>query len=99
MIAGFDRAVIGMSVGESKTVRLSPEEAYGPYREDLVMVMDRELVPPAVQVGEQVTANVPGSGTVVFTVTKITETEVTLDANHHLAGEYLTFEIELVEID
>jgi peptidylprolyl isomerase len=98
MIAGFDQAVVGMSVGESKTVRMPPEEAYGPYLEELVQVISRDLLPANIEVGSEVTAEVPGAGTILFRVKAISDTEVTLDANHRLAGEHLTFEIEMVEI-
>ena len=101
MIAGFDHAVVGMSVGESKTVRIPPEDAYGPYREDLVQEVLRDQLPPELEleVGAQLQVQLPDGQLVLFTVIEITESTVTLDANHHLAGEYLTFNIELVEIE
>jgi peptidylprolyl isomerase len=101
MIAGFDHAVVGMSVGESKTVRIPPEEAYGPYQEELVQEVPRDMLPPELEleIGAQLQAQRPDGQLVLFTVIEVTESTVTLDANHHLAGEYLTFNIELVEIE
>lgn len=93
-IEGFDAAVNGMVVGETKTVTLEPDNAYGPYREDLVIEVPLENMPEGVTEGQQLMA--PTGQTV--TVVSIGETTATIDANHPLAGETLTFEIELVEI-
>ncbi len=96
MIPGFDQAVDGMYVGEVKTVRLAPEEAYGEYDEANIIEIPRSQLDPEAdpQVGDQL---FDAYGNAV-TVTAISETTVTIDTNHHLAGEYLNFEIELVEI-
>jgi peptidylprolyl isomerase len=100
MIAGFDEAVRGMEVGEIKTVTIPAAEAYGPYREDLVIVVAREELPEELKVGDKVSKQDITSGEMVyFTVVEITDTEVTLDANHPLAGQDLTFEIEMVSIE
>jgi peptidylprolyl isomerase len=100
MISGFDQAVVGMKLGESKTVTIPPEEAYGPYRDDLVQVLDRSQFQEGTEpvVGQQWESPQPDGRTLIFTVIEVTETTVTADYNHRLAGETLTFEIELVEI-
>jgi peptidylprolyl isomerase len=100
MLAGFDEAVRGMGVGERKTFTIPAAEAYGEYREDLVVVVGRDELAGDPQVGDEVPLqNLPSGATVYFTVVEISDTEVTLDANHPLAGQDLTFEIELVAID
>lgn len=100
MIAGFDKAVVGMKIGESKTFRITADEAYGPYREELIQVVHRSALPEGLepQVGQQLTAQQPGGGTVVYTIIDVSESTVTLDANLRLAGEALTFDIQLMEI-
>ena len=93
VIDGFDAAVRGLAVGESVTVRIEPAEAYGVSREDLVVTVPRDQAPDNVAVGQEVML---GNSRAV--VIEVTETEVRVDANHPLAGEALTFEIELVSI-
>lgn len=93
MIAGFDSAVLEMEVGDTKTVRLTPEEAYGPHMPDRVIEVPRAEAPDGLQVGQQVML-----GQTPAVVASITDELVTVDANHPLAGEALTFEIELVSI-
>jgi peptidylprolyl isomerase len=100
MIAGFDKAVRGMEVGEVKTVTIPAAEAYGPYREELVVVIPREELPEELKVGDKVPLqDVTSGGMVYFTVVEISDAEVTLDANHPLAGHDLTFAIEMVSIE
>lgn len=100
LLPGFEKTVIGMKAGESKTVNIPADEAYGPYRDDLVLVMGRDQLPEDLdpEVGQQLQATQPDGSTIVVTVTAVTETTVTVDANHPLAGKDLTFKIELVEI-
>jgi peptidylprolyl isomerase len=100
MLAGFDEEVRGMGVGERKTFTIPAEKAYGEYRDDLVVVLARDELDEDLEVGELVPLpNMTSGETIYFTVVKITDTEVTLDANHPLAGQDLTFEIEIVAIE
>lgn len=101
MIAGFDKAVNGMQVGEIKTVTIPPDEAYGPHRDDLVQVIEREQLPENLvpEVGQQLQTQQPDGRIITAIVTDVSETSITVDANHPLAGKELTFEIELVEIN
>jgi FKBP-type peptidyl-prolyl cis-trans isomerase 2 len=94
MIAGFDAAVQGMSLGEVKTVRIEAVDAYGEWSEDQVITVAIGDVPEGTAVGDEL----PSAGR-SFLVLEVTETEVRLDANSDLAGEALTFEIELVSFD
>jgi len=100
MIPGFENAVYGMKVGETKTVTIAAAEAYGPHDEDLVMEINRDELPEEVNptVGLQIGVTFEGGQQGLATVTEVTETTVTLDGNHRLAGKDLTFEIKLVEI-
>lgn len=101
MIEGFERAVLGMKVGEKKQVSLSPEEAYGDYDENKVATVQLADLPPQleVEIGMMLQiANEDGSNPKVVTVKNITETMAVLDGNHDLAGKDLVFDIELVEI-
>ena len=100
MIEGFDRAVLGMKPGESKTVDIPADEAYGAYRDDLVFEVDKGELPPEMdpQVGDRLVMTQSNGQQIPVTVTAVNESTVTMDANHKLAGEDLTFEIELVEI-
>lgn len=100
LIKGFDDAVRGMSIGETKTVRIPAEEAYGPYHNEMTMVVGRQELPPDMdpQVGDQLQVRQPSGQTMIVTVSEVTDGNVTLDANHALAGKDLTFEITLDEV-
>lgn len=101
VIGGFDDAVMGMVIGDKKTVEIACAEAYGPQREDLINQIERERIPEHIELAEglQLQAGGPGGGQPsVVTVISFDEITVTLDANHPLAGKDLTFEIELVAV-
>jgi FKBP-type peptidyl-prolyl cis-trans isomerase 2/predicted small lipoprotein YifL len=95
MIAGFDAAVQGMAVGDSVTVRLEPTEAYGERDESLILEFPASDAPEGLTVGDPVTLN-NGARAVVL---EVTDEIVRIDANHQLAGQALTFEIEMVSIN
>ena len=100
LIKGFSDALIGMKVGDVKNISIPPEEAYGPYRPEMVMVAPRDQVPEDVtlEVGRQLQFDRPGGGIAIATITELTDSTVTIDGNHPLAGKTLNFEIEMVEI-
>ncbi|WP_224996816.1 peptidylprolyl isomerase [Cesiribacter sp. SM1] len=99
MIAGFDKAVNGMAVGDQKTVEIPSDEAYGARREEMVIDVPRQQVPEGVnpQVGQQLALN-NGGQQVPVVVKEVTDEKIVLDANHPLAGQDLVFDIELVDI-
>jgi peptidylprolyl isomerase len=100
LIPGFESAVVGMSAGESKTAEIPAEQAYGPHREDMVLVVDRQQIPESIplDLGQQLQIQHPNGQAIPVLVTEISNGKVTLDANHPLAGKDLTFEIKLLEI-
>jgi peptidylprolyl isomerase len=100
VIAGFDEAVIGLAVGESRQTTIPAERAYGVYRDDLVFAVEPSQLPDgfAPEVGEQYQMTQPDGQAMVVSVREVTADGVTLDANHPLAGLDLTFDIQLVEI-
>jgi peptidylprolyl isomerase len=99
-IQGFEEAIAGMSPGDTKTVKIPPEKAYGRYRADRVICMNKKDLPEDIVPQEGMTLEVCASnGTVIpMQITEVTESTVTLDANHPLVEQTLTFEIQLVEI-
>jgi peptidylprolyl isomerase len=100
IIPGFEQAVVGMEKGENKTVLIPAAEAYGAYQEEMVAVVERDQFPVDLnpEIGQQLELGREEGQNMIVTVTEVTEKTVTLDANHPLAGEDLTFEIDLVEI-
>ena len=100
VIPGFEKAVIGMSVGDSKTFEIAAAEAYGSYRDELVVEIDKERIPEdlSVEVGQQLVLRQTEGPPIRVMVTDMSDQSVTLDANHPLAGEDLTFEVQLLEI-
>lgn len=100
IIPGLEAAVTGMQEGDSKTVTIAAEDAYGPRREDATQQVPREAVPDHIplDLGTQLQVQTPDGQTMPVTVAEVTEVHVTLDANHPLAGRDLTFAVELVKV-
>lgn len=100
IIKGFEDGVMGMAVGDNKTIKIPSDGAYGPYREDLVMNVDRAQLPPDIDPveGQMLSLRHPNGGSIDVMITEVTPDSVTLNANHPLAGKDLTFDLELVEI-
>jgi peptidylprolyl isomerase len=100
MIPGFDKAVEGMSVGESKTIRIPCEEAYGARDEERMLKIERSQFPPHInpEVGQQLQLRDPGGHIVMVVISEVGDEVVTLDGNHPLAGQALNFDLQLAEI-
>lgn len=100
VIPGFESGVVGMETGESKTIAIPSTEAYGPHDERLVTEVSRGQIPPDLKlnVNDRLQVGRRGGGTAIVKVTAVSDSTVTLDANHPLAGEDLTFDVELVAI-
>ncbi|MCH7787244.1 MAG: peptidylprolyl isomerase [Chloroflexi bacterium] len=94
VIPGFGDAIRGMSVGDTVTVRIEPEDAYGEHSDDLVLEFPRSTAPSDIAVGQilQLRNGLPAI------IIEVTDEIVRIDANHRLAGQALTFEIEVMEI-
>ncbi|RUT05277.1 peptidyl-prolyl cis-trans isomerase [Dulcicalothrix desertica PCC 7102] len=100
LIPGFEDAVVGMNAGDSKTTHIPVEQAYGTYRDDMVIEVDREQMPPELEpeIGQQLQLQQPTGQVIPVVITEISDSTITLDANHPLAGEDLVFDIQLVGI-
>ncbi len=99
VIAGFDEAVMGMAVGESKVVHIPVDKAYGVRNEELVMQVPIEQVPPDLnpEIGLRLEMGGMNGEIIRVMVTDISATHITLDANPPLAGKDLTFNLEVVD--
>lgn len=100
VIAGFNNAVEGMAVGESKTVNIPVDEAYGPRNEQMVQEVPKSVLPENLEPkeGMALQARNPQGQPVNLVVTAVGDDTITVDGNHPLAGKALNFDIELVDI-
>ncbi|MFQ5712828.1 MAG: peptidylprolyl isomerase [Candidatus Scalinduaceae bacterium] len=100
LISGFENAIIGMNVGETKKVCIPPDDAYGNHDENLITTIEKSQLPPDIDphVGMNLNTKTNDGKISAVTITNITDKTVTLDANHPLAGKELIFELELVAI-
>ena len=100
LIPGFEDAVKGMKVGETKTVTIPPEEGYGMPNANLVQVVDRSQLPADLTpvVGQYINGQSSDGTVQSFLITAITDTTITVDGNSPLAGKTLKFELTLVEV-
>ena len=100
MIPGFEKAVLGLEQGDKVTVTIPAAEAYGEKDEEFILTVPKEEAGAdfELSVGMSVAIEMEDDSQGAATITEITDTTITLDANHPLAGQDLTFEIEVVEI-
>jgi peptidylprolyl isomerase len=100
VIPGFEKEIMDMSAGESKTVKVSVEEAYGPYYKELIKEVDRTKFPAdfKLEVGQRLEIPREDGQSDLVTVLQVSEKTVIFDTNHPLAGKELTIDIELLEI-
>ena len=100
VIPGVEEAVIGMNPEENKTTTIPPEKGYGQYHEDMVVEVEKDKFPEHIQpeLGLELELKQEDGNSVFVIVTNVSDDEVTLDANHPLAGKDLTFDIRLMEI-
>lgn len=99
-IPEFEEAVIGMKPGESKSFQIASEDAYGPYRQEMIMVVNKKDLPEGLnpRIDQKLQVQPSSGDPYVVKVVEISEENVTLDGNHPLAGKDLTFDIELTQI-
>lgn len=100
LIPGFEQAVNGMEPGDSKTIDIPADEAYGQRREELSQKVPRQQMPTdiEIEVGQRFKIGEHEGHPMIVEVSEVNESEITLDANHPLAGQDLSFEIELLAI-
>lgn len=100
VIPGLDKAMRGMEVGESKTIDIKADEAYGSHHPEGVHVVERSALPPQVDArpGARLQATGQDGNVINLTVVSIDDETVTLDANHPLAGKDLVFDVKLVAV-
>lgn len=101
MIKGFDEAVVGMGIGDKKTITLQPSDAYGERYDEMLIEFPRSNFPDDMtpEVGMQLMMNNGAGQQFPVTITEVKEELVILDGNHMLAGKELVFDIEMMEID
>jgi len=101
VIPGFEEAVVGMTKGETRTARITPDKAYGPHNKEMVVVFGRDQLPSDLQpsIGQVLRFRRNDGYIIGVTVVDMSDTNVTFDGNHPLAGKDLIFEIQLMEIN
>jgi len=101
IIPGLDSAIPGMTVGDKKTVNVACDEAYGQVNPEMTQAVPRADIPADIplETGTRLQMQTQNGQVIPVTVTAVDDSTVTLDANHPLAGQDLTFDIELVKID
>lgn len=100
IIPGFEDAVVGMNPGESKEIKIEPDDAYGQVRNDLFEEVNKQQLPEDLEpkVGMELLSKTPDGQELRVRVAEVKDESIVIDANHPLAGEDLYFEIQLVEV-
>ncbi len=100
LIAGFEKAVIGLSVGDTTTTNIPANEAYGERNPEMIVEVPKNQLPTEIEakVSMQLQLNQPNGQAIPVQITEVNEDTITIDANHPLAGKNLSFEIEIVSI-
>lgn len=100
VIPGFEMAVVGMSIGDAKTERIEADQAYGGHMEEMILVVPRDNMPEEMnpEIGMVVGLPTDEGDHMPAQIVDISEATITIDANHPLAGQALTFDLELVSI-
>jgi peptidylprolyl isomerase len=100
VLPSFEKAVIGMKEGDTRTISVPPDDAYGQHKKEFVFVMDRAQAPAdlKLELGKRLQVRSNQGTSTVATITALTEDSVILDGNDPLAGKTLKFQIELIEI-
>lgn len=100
LLQKFEDAVVGLEVGQNIVIDIAAKDGYGERQDNLVGTIPMEKLPSEItpEVGLKLQSQTPDGQPLILTITAVTENDVTLDANHQLAGQDLKFDIELVEI-
>ncbi len=101
ILPAFEANLMGLSAGDKHRFTLSPEEAYGPYQEELVFTLSRQQLMDGgedIAPGQTLTLFTPEGGSIMVTVLDVTDSTITVDANHPLAGQTLIYEVEVLNV-
>ena len=100
IMPGIEKGIMGMEVGERKTITIPPQDGFGPRREELVVDVNRSELPENMEpaIGQRVRMRQGDGRNIDLVITEVAEDSITLDANHPLAGQMLLFDLELVAI-
>ena len=98
LIEGFEKGMVGMALGEKKSITIDPSQAYGEVRPELIVTVPKENVPEDIEAGKTLQAVGPEGRPVIFVVREVKEDSVIVDSNHPLAGQTLIFDVEVVDI-
>jgi peptidylprolyl isomerase len=100
LIKDFENSVIGLAEGESKQIKIPSEKAYGEKKENLIGKLPKDKLPPNIEPKEglRLQMKTPEDQTILMTIIDVSDTDITVDANHELAGENLNFDVKMVEI-
>jgi peptidylprolyl isomerase len=100
VLPSFEQAVIGMNSGESKTVLVTADQAFGPHLDEMVVVVDRGRLPEGInpKEGDRIQLQARSGETMIVSVTDVSDSTITIDGNHPLAGKDLIFDIEFIEV-
>lgn len=100
VIPGFEEVVRGMETGQTRTTRIEPENGYGERRDDMILEVPADQLPEGLnpQVGQELQLQLQDGQQLPVVVTTVENDSVTIDANHPLAGQSLTFDVELVGV-
>ena len=98
LIPGFENGLIGMLIGEKKTIEIEPQDAYGEVNEMMIQEVNLNQVPENVKVGDMLQGQ-NQYGPVQVTVKEVKESTAVLDMNHPLAGKKLIFDLEVVSVN
>lgn len=100
VLPGIEKAIMGMSIGEKKTTKIAPDEAYGQRNDELIFDIEKTQLPEGVptDIGECLEFHYADGTILLLTIVEAQESKLKVDANHPLAGKDLTFELELLEL-
>lgn len=100
VIPGFEEGVLGMEVGEEKTIKIDEQNAYGPVMKELIQEVPRDQLPAEIvpEVDMMLSAQSPEGHMIPVKIVEVTENSIKIDMNHPLAGKALTFEVKLEKI-
>ena len=100
ILPAFEKAIIGMKIGENKTITIPSNEAFGPYTKELISKIKKDTLPSdlAPKIGQQLQLQQPDGSIILVTIIDETDDTLVFDANHPLAGKDIIFSVKLIDI-